>query len=118
SEVPAYLNMFDLFVALSRTESFGVSILEAAACEKPAVVSDVGGLPEVVQMGMTGLVVPGHDLDAAVTAVETLMTNRELATTMGKNGRKRVETHYDWNVCVASMISVYQQLLPAKSNSD
>ena len=116
SEVPVYLNMLDLFVALSRTESFGVSVLEAAACEKPVVVSDVGGLPEVVEEGITGLVVPDNDLDAAVEAVERLISDRELAITMGENGRQRVETHYDWNACVASMISVYQQLLPAKSN--
>ncbi|NQV02916.1 MAG: glycosyltransferase, partial [Bacteroidia bacterium] len=114
NEVPAYFNMLDLFVALSRTESFGVSVLEAAACEKPVIVSDVGGLPEVVENGKTGLVVPDNDLDAAVAAVEKLMTDSELAAAMGKNGRHRVADNYDWNDSVASMISLYQQLVQPK----
>ncbi|MBE0648271.1 MAG: glycosyltransferase [Bacteroidales bacterium] len=110
-EVPMYYNMLDLFVALSRTESFGVSVLEAAACEKPVVVSDVGGLPEVVENGVTGLVVPDNDLEAAVQAVESLMKNNDKAREMGQQGRIRVEAQYNWTDSVKRMTNVYQQLL-------
>ncbi|HMR67148.1 MAG TPA: glycosyltransferase, partial [Anaerolineae bacterium] len=59
-QVPVYYNMLTIFVALSTkdSESFGVSVVEAAACQKPVVVSNIGGLPEVVEAGVTGFVVP------------------------------------------------------------
>ncbi|MFC2101761.1 glycosyltransferase [Bacteroidota bacterium] len=110
-EVPRYYNMLDLFIALSRTESFGVSVLEAAACEKPVVVSDVGGLPEVVENGVTGLVVPDNDLMAAVLAVEEIMTNTDRAREMGRRGRIHVEAEYNWTESLNQMTNVYQQLL-------
>ena len=53
-KVPEELNKLDVYVAMSRSESFGVAVIEASACERPVVVSDTGGLPEVVQHGETG----------------------------------------------------------------
>ena len=54
-EVPSYLRKIDVYVALSRYESFGVAVIEASACGCPVVVSDVGGLPEVVHDGDNGI---------------------------------------------------------------
>src|SRR6056297_2989267 len=61
SEVAEYHNSLDIYVNVSLAESFGVSVLEASACGRPVVASDVGGLREVVQQGQTGfLVEPGN----------------------------------------------------------
>ena len=72
-EVPAALHSFDIYAAPSRmdSESFGVAVVEASACALPVVVSDVGGLPEVVLNGLTGLVVPREDVPALHQALRS-----------------------------------------------
>ena len=74
-DVVSYYNMLDVYVAVSvlDSESFGVAVLEASACEKPVIVSDVGGLPEVVENGVTGIVVKVKDIDATAAAIERLI---------------------------------------------
>jgi len=66
SKVVDYHNMMDIEVFLSKTESFGVSVLEASATETPVIVTNVGGLPEVVEDGVTGIVVPLGEMDKIV----------------------------------------------------
>lgn len=116
NDVPRYINMIDIFVALSRldSESFGVAVVEAMACEKPVVVSNKGGLPEVVEEGVTGFVVPAENPEAAASALETLITNKDLRESMGKSGRVRVSRLYNWNGNVSKMIEIYEELLKQK----
>ena len=113
-EVPSYFNMLDIAVFLSTldSESFGVAIIEASACGKPVVVSDVGGLPEVVEDGVTGTVVPKMNAKAAAKAIEKLIDDEELRRSMGQKGRERVKKHYDWSRNVRQMIEIYQDVLP------
>ena len=113
AEVPARLSGFDVYVALSRldSESFGVAILEASACGVPVVVSDVGGLPEVVKAGETGLVVPREDPEAAAEAIATLVSDPELGRRMGAAGRAHVEREYSWEKSLDTMLETYQNLL-------
>ncbi|GAA4311558.1 hypothetical protein GCM10023143_20730 [Compostibacter hankyongensis] len=112
-EVPYYHNLMDISVFLSilDSESFGVSVLEASSVEKAVVVSNVGGLPEVVEDGTTGLVVPAKNAIAAAEAMEKLILNSELRVQMGKSGRKRVEQHYNWKDCILQMKNIYKELL-------
>jgi len=109
AEVPAYHNMIDISVFPSLQESFGVSVLEASACEKPVIVSNVGGLPEVVEDGVTGIIVPPADPDKLADAIEKLVRDEELRKTMGKKGREGVERLYNWQNNVKQMIAVYEQ---------
>lgn len=113
SEVPERLSGFDVYVALSRldSESFGVAILEASACGVPVVVSDVGGLPEVVKAGETGLVVPREDPEAAARAIATLVGDPDLRRRMGAAGRAHVEREYSWEKSLDIMLATYQNLL-------
>ncbi len=110
ADMPTALQTFDLFVAPSRQESFGVSVLEAAACQLPVVASDTGGLPEVVQHGVTGLLVPPGDVQALAGALLHLVQAPALCLSMGAAGRRLVLDHYRWDACVASMLAVYQQV--------
>ena len=107
------LNGLDVFVAPSRRESFGVSVLEASACALPVVASAVGGLPEVVQQGVTGLLVPPGDVAALAAALITLADDAALRQSMGRAGRQMVQARYAWPSCVAHMMAVYDQLLAA-----
>jgi glycosyltransferase involved in cell wall biosynthesis len=109
-EVPGFLAGLDLFVALSRAESFGVAVLEASACGLPVVVTDVGGLPEVVVEGETGRIVPDGDDDAAAAAMVALAVSQETRQRMGEAGRVWVKEHYDWARCVATMEAAYSDL--------
>ena len=111
SEIPFYQNMLSIAVFPSLSESFGVSVVEAMACEKPVIVTDVGGLPEVVEAGVTGLIVPSADSAKLADAIETLVKNEALRNSMGEQGRLRVEKLYDWKNNLASMISVYEELI-------
>ena len=108
--VPDYLSRMDVFAALSRRESFGVAVLEASACGIPVVVSNIGGLPEVVQDGRTGIIVP-LDHHAAADAIEKIILNPKLGRAMGLQGRRFVSQIYDWNVSVNSMIGLYDKVL-------
>lgn len=106
-EVVIYHNMISIFVCVSIYESFGVAVIEASACEKPVVVSDAGGLPEVVENGVTGFVVPRKDPIATANAIEKLILNHELRVKMGRAGRKRVKNLYNWEDNVKQMIEIY-----------
>ncbi|MDD3716629.1 MAG: glycosyltransferase [Candidatus Marinimicrobia bacterium] len=110
-EIPGFYNAIDVFAALSLEESFGVAVIEASACAKPVVVSDAGGLPEVVEKDITGYIVPRRDPQAAADALERLFLNRSLRTHMGKAGRERVIKMYEWKQSVRQMLNIYQTLL-------
>jgi len=112
-DVPVWLNRLDIYVAASRldSESFGVAIIEASSCELPVVVSDAGGLPEVVHDGVTGLVVPRDDCASLSAALARLVADGELRARMGKAGRALVQREYEWERCVDHMLECYAKLL-------
>lgn len=112
-EVPVWLNRLDIYVAASRldSESFGVAIIEASSCELPVVVSDVGGLPEVVDDGATGIVVNRNDSFSLSIAISHLVNNFQLRQQMGRAGRVHVENNYEWQSCVDQMIECYTSIL-------
>lgn len=114
TKVPVYHNMLSIAVFLSFAESFGVAVIESSACEKPVVVSNVGGLPEVVEDGVTGIIVPVKNVDKTVKALEKLLFNKELQQKMGKAGRERVKKLYDWEQNVKQMIGIYKKELEKK----
>lgn len=109
--VPGQLRKLDIYVALSRRESFGVAVIEAGACGLPVVVSDVGGLPEVVVAGKTGFVVPRDDAAAAANALLQLVLDPELRHRMGAAGRNHVVSQYDWKDNVRAMIDLYGRVI-------
>lgn len=107
-EVPEQLRRLDVFAALSRSdsESFGVAVIEASACALPVVVSDAGGLPEVVLNGTTGAVVRRDDPAAAAEAIARLAASSDLREQWGRAGRAHVQTAYEWERCVDRMETV------------
>lgn len=112
ADVPAWLNRIDIYAAPSRldSESFGVAVIEASACALPVVVSDVGGLPEVVRDGETGLIVPRDDVSALQAALKRLVLDAALCERLGRAGRAHVEREYEWGHCVDVMERCLEQL--------
>ncbi|MBD3789212.1 MAG: glycosyltransferase [Campylobacterales bacterium] len=107
-EVPRYHNMLSIFVSVSNSESFGVAVIEASSCERPVIVSNVGGLPEVVEEGVSGLVVPPRDPIKTAKAIERVVMDETLRKEMGKRGRQRVQKFYQWEDNVNQMIDLYR----------
>jgi glycosyltransferase involved in cell wall biosynthesis len=99
--------MIDIFVALSNYESFGVSVLEAGACERPVVVSNAGGLPEIVVDRSTGFIVPRKDSLAAADAIECLVLDPERRSMMGRQARRRIAAMYALDRAVDKMLDAY-----------
>ncbi len=111
SETPDYFNRMDIFVALSFSESFGVAVLEAAACGIPSVVSRVGGLPEVVMENATGFLVEPGNPQMAADAISKLVRDAQLLSKFSKNAIRFVEQNFIWDHNVESQIGVYQELI-------
>jgi glycosyltransferase involved in cell wall biosynthesis len=109
--VPSCLRELDIYVAASRSESFGVAILEASACGRPVVVAAVGGLPEVVRDAHTGIVVPREDVGALAGAILRLVRDESLRAQMGAAGREHVKRLYEWKDCVDLMEGVYAEFV-------
>ena len=113
AQVPALLQSFDIYVAVSRedSESFGVAIIEASACEVPVIVSDAGGLPEVVADGESGLVIPRDAPMCLARALIRLAADAPLRRRLGEAGRLRVMREYEWSTCVDRMIAAYGEVI-------
>ncbi len=93
SDIPQVLSALDIFVSFSRRETFGLSILEAMAAGIPVVATAVGGVPEVVRDGETGVLVPSGDCDAMARAIVALLRDdrrrRQLAQAGQRDARER-----------------------------
>jgi glycosyltransferase involved in cell wall biosynthesis len=113
--VPHELAKLDIYVALSRSESFGVAIIEAGAAGRPVVVSDAGGLPEVTLDGVTGFVVPRENPAAAAAAIERLVLDANLRNQMGKAAQAHVADQYSWDACIQIMLALYENTIKSHS---
>ncbi len=107
-ELVEAFNSLDIFVALSRRESFGVAALEAQACGVPVLVSDVGGLPEVVGPN-SGMVIKGEDYESGYLALLDLAKVEEREE-LGRAARVFVEEQYSERSCTQNLMEVYDQL--------
>jgi teichuronic acid biosynthesis glycosyltransferase TuaC len=91
SDVHAFMSRIDILVVPSVAfESFGLVILEAMKCKKPVICSDFGGMKEVVEAGVTGLVVPAGDDLALADALSKLLSDANLRLKMGEAGYCRL----------------------------
>ena len=105
------LSLADIVVLSSLWEGMPNVLLEAMAAGKPVVATQVGGVPEVVVQGETGILVPPGDADALAHALIELLQDREKAQRMGSAGRVRAERHFDVRSMVENTEKVYRELL-------
>ncbi|MES2762082.1 MAG: glycosyltransferase [Bacteroidota bacterium] len=111
SEVSNYFNMLDVLVNISNYESFGVSVIEAMACEKPVIATNTGGLKEIIENSNFGSLVEVGNVEQTAAEIERYMLDETLKQTIGKAAREKVVQKYNWDNNIKQMISVYDQLL-------
>jgi len=111
-ELPSFYAASDLLVLPSkdRSEGFGLTILEANACGKPAIGSNVGGIPDVIHDGLNGLLVPPNSPEALSAAITRLIGNDSLRVELGKKGRAYAEEH-DWSKVAEATEQVYREAM-------
>jgi D-inositol-3-phosphate glycosyltransferase len=110
-ELPVHYNAADICVLPSHYESFGLAALEAAACGRPVVASEVGGLPTIVQSGKTGYLVPPNRSDVMSERLCELLRDDMLRARMGTAAREHAET-LSWDRSTDSLLARYRQLVP------
>ncbi len=110
SDVLSILKGFDLFAMPSVTEGLGTSLLDAMACARPIVASRVGGIPEVVRHGETGLLVPPKDPRDLAAAIIRLLLDPALAARFAAAGLARVREKFSVERMVNETLAVYEQL--------
>jgi len=111
TDIPQCLAMFDVFTMPSLMEGLCTSILDALAARKPVVASRTGGIPEIVENGETGLLVPPGDAAALAGALIRVLREPDLAVRMAERGRRKVREQFSIDAMVAGNIGVYERLL-------
>jgi glycosyltransferase involved in cell wall biosynthesis len=102
----------DIFVTPSLfKEPFGLVNIEAMSFERPVIASSVGGIPEIVDDNITGLLYNPYDYKELAKKLEILYNDKRLRLNFGKNGRKKVERKYSWDVLVKEWIEFYKTLI-------
>ena len=86
-------------------------LLEAGACEKPVIGTRVGGVPEVIDEGKTGLLVEYGDSDGLAKAIIRLLGDEQRRKEMGKAARERVRNNFTWPKIVDQLEKVYKEVL-------
>jgi phosphatidyl-myo-inositol dimannoside synthase len=115
SDLPALYNTAEIYLGLSRPaglmiEGFGISLSEASASGIPVIAGSGGGMPDAVRDGETGLLVDAEGPEAAIAAVRLLLGNRELAGRLGAEGRRAVETYYNWQRVATELAGIGHEL--------
>jgi len=107
TDVLGCIKGFDLFAMSSVTEGLGTSLLDAMACGKPIVATDAGGIPEVVDQGVSGTIVPARDARAMANAIVELLSDESRRRSMGAAGLARVKARFTVERMVAATAKVY-----------
>ncbi|MDH4185588.1 MAG: glycosyltransferase [Nitrospira sp.] len=110
-DVEQILPLLDLFVLPSLSEGFGIALVEAMAAGCPVVATAVGGIPEIVQAGRTGVLVPAGDSTALTDALAGLLKDPFKASSLGREGQRWVATQFSVSTMVRHHENLYERLL-------
>lgn len=110
-DISGLMKIADLFLLPSELESFGLAALEAMSCEVPVIASRVGGLPEVVEDGVSGFLYPVGDVEGMAQGALRILTDEGLRDRMGQAARRRVLDYFDAPRVVPQYETLYEKLL-------
>jgi glycosyltransferase involved in cell wall biosynthesis len=110
SDPKSLLQASDMFLLVSTGEAFGLVLAEAMACGVPIVGTRSGSLPEVVEEGKTGLLVPARNFEELATAIQALTTDTALRRKMAAQALERVKNHFTVQDAVIKTLNIYERL--------
>ncbi len=111
NNIPLYMCAGDIFIMPSRSEGLPVVVIEAMACERPVITTNVSGNPEIVSDGETGILVNKGDVGALGRAITKLAGDKGLRDFMGTRGRKKVEDVFTWEKSAKQLRLIYERVL-------
>ncbi|MEN6290582.1 MAG: glycosyltransferase family 4 protein, partial [Methanobacterium sp.] len=109
-------NSSDIFVLPSvvdsqgNTEGLGVVLLEAMACGIPVIGSDIGGIPDIIQDGVTGLLAPEKDVNGLSRSITTLIEDEDLRERIAFRGYDKVREKFSWEKVAENYLSIYNDI--------
>jgi len=110
-EIRIWLNASDCLLLPTYTEAVPTSVMEAFASGIPAITTDIGGCPEIVENGRNGLLIPVQDAGSLLKAVQWMSSHPEERIEMGEQARKTVLDRYDHNKLIEKLICVHRSLI-------
>jgi glycosyltransferase involved in cell wall biosynthesis len=114
-KLPIYYSMADVFAFPSLYEAMGKVVVEAMACEAPVVASRVGGIVEIINHGVNGLLVKPKDVKSLRQSILMVLQDSQLAKRFSKKGRETVESRFTWKHTVIQISKAYQKLMFPRS---
>ena len=111
AEKHALLRHTEMLLLPSRTDSFGIVLLEAWAHGKPVIGARAGGIPGVIDHQQNGLLVEFGDVAGLATAVQTLLLDETKRRVLGENGRYKTQTQYSWQQVGRQVAAQYEQVV-------
>ena len=115
-EIALHYNSALVTVLPSRTETMGLVLLESMACGTPVICTNIGGMPEIVENGKTGFVVPPNDPKALEEKIRYFLDNPDESKRMGMYARKIVLEKYTWDAVAIRCLEAYAELFEKKKN--
>ncbi len=116
TDIPEILHSMDIFIMPSRDETFGIAAVEAMAAGLPVIAYNVGGLPEIIEHGVTGLLVQTRDPKLLADSIIILAKDTDLRKKMGKAGIRNVEQHFNIDRTLEQYMNMYQKILSLDSD--
>ena len=110
-DLPSVLNLTDIFILPSTSEGMPMTLLEAMSASKPIIATSVGGVPEVVQDGKTGILLKTRNPTQMAKAITNLVNNKKAAVEMGRKGRQLVEKTYSIEYLVKNIEDIYRSVV-------
>lgn len=111
ADAPGLIPLFDVVAVPSHVEPLGNATLEAMAAARPVVGANVGGIPEMVQDGVTGVLIPPRDAVALAEAIGGLLADRPRSESMGRAGRLRAASSFSVEAHAARVQAIYDEVL-------
>ena len=106
-----YYRRCSIFVVPTLYENLPTRVLEAMACAKPVVATDVSAIPEVITSGLNGILIPPRSSEALSSAINDLLESRYLRRLIGANARHNAVSRFDWNLNARKIADLYEELV-------